>query len=421
MITRLRRQTAGPQTDRENSRRGGYGLPRQLRMRAEQAAGIPLDGVRVHYHSDKPQKLGAFAVTQGDDIYLGRGSESTLGHELVHVVQQRLGMVRPNRWTGGTPVNADPALEQAADRMRFPRAAPAAEQHSVPGGVVQRTVWRFEGGKWVPFSGLEMEGPFALPDGDFPEWSTFDDVSGKLTTPGAAERRGLCRSVMQRRHERAEREEYQNRVASGARKLPSAPAPYPSPADPSGLYAKTRPFRDQIMVSVSGLGKRRGRRGPMAYADVPERTPYPKGTFTAQSGFLLQPPAAPMPAAPGGLTAEQRARVGGLTAIQVSEEHRVPTGGAAEAAFLRCAEEQGAEKAISLYPFARKGGTGMMRRRVSGEEDFTQEEADMFLRYMPTSPQMQEKPREKPKKVRPMKLKPREPRMPEFDPDLFDL
>ena len=80
----------------------------------ESIAGISLARVRVHYNSPLPAKVQAHAYAQGGDIYLAPGQEHHLPHELGHVVQQALGMVKPTTTVNGMAVNDDPKLEQHA-------------------------------------------------------------------------------------------------------------------------------------------------------------------------------------------------------------------------------------------------------------------------------------------------------------------
>jgi len=91
------------------------GIPMQMKLDFEKRSGLPLDDVRVHYSSDKPDKIGALAYTQGTQVYIGPGQTRHLGHELGHVVQQKLGMVRPTGQVNGLPLNDSPELERAAD------------------------------------------------------------------------------------------------------------------------------------------------------------------------------------------------------------------------------------------------------------------------------------------------------------------
>lgn len=94
------------------------GIPAQMKWDLEARSGLSLDDVRVHYHSDKPAGLGALAYTQGTQVHIGPGQEGHLRHELGHVVQQKLGLVRPNaRIPGGPALNTEEALERQADAI----------------------------------------------------------------------------------------------------------------------------------------------------------------------------------------------------------------------------------------------------------------------------------------------------------------
>lgn len=93
------------------------GIPAQMKADFEQRSGLSFDDIRVHYHSEKPEKIGALAYTQGSQVYIGPGQERHLGHELGHVVQQKLGYVPAERTVKGISFNLDPALEHDADRI----------------------------------------------------------------------------------------------------------------------------------------------------------------------------------------------------------------------------------------------------------------------------------------------------------------
>lgn len=137
-------QKAG--TDRPNL----TGIPTQMKLNFEQHSGISFDDVRVHYGSDRPAQLRALAYTQGRHVYIGPGQERHLGHELGHVIQQKLGQVAPTGRVGGLPLNDDRRLEAEADRLagladrRAPDLEPpvqrAAADPSGEQGVVQRVV-----------------------------------------------------------------------------------------------------------------------------------------------------------------------------------------------------------------------------------------------------------------------------------------
>lgn len=117
------------------------GIPTQFRMRMEHSTGLTFDDVRIHYNSERPAALQALAYTQGSQVYLGQGQEHCLPHELGHVVQQKLGVVRANASINGLAANTDERLEQEADSM-FQSGNPAQKKR-MPGNqrqipVVQR-------------------------------------------------------------------------------------------------------------------------------------------------------------------------------------------------------------------------------------------------------------------------------------------
>lgn len=92
-------------------------IPTAMKERIERTSGVSLDDVKVHYHSDRPGLVGALAYTQGNQVYVGAGQERHLPHELGHVVQQKMGMVRPTRFENGYAVNDDGRLERQADEI----------------------------------------------------------------------------------------------------------------------------------------------------------------------------------------------------------------------------------------------------------------------------------------------------------------
>lgn len=96
------------------------GIPTALRKHYEEISGLSFGDVRIHYNSQRPERLGALAYTQGNHVYIAPGQERHLRHELGHVVQQKRGLVRPNEWVDGFPVNTEYRLEQQAERGSFP-------------------------------------------------------------------------------------------------------------------------------------------------------------------------------------------------------------------------------------------------------------------------------------------------------------
>jgi hypothetical protein len=93
------------------------GLPVRLKTGIEQLSGISLDEVRVHYPSSRPTRLGAAAYAEGTDIHIAPGQQRHLPHEAWHVVQQKLGRVKPTLRMSGLSLNESPELEKEASTM----------------------------------------------------------------------------------------------------------------------------------------------------------------------------------------------------------------------------------------------------------------------------------------------------------------
>ncbi|MBL8625987.1 MAG: DUF4157 domain-containing protein [Myxococcales bacterium] len=99
-------------------------LPDGVRGQMERALGADFADVRVREDASAGA-LGADAYARGDEITFApgqfdpasRGGQELIGHELVHVVQQRQGRVATTQARGGTAINADPALEREADEL----------------------------------------------------------------------------------------------------------------------------------------------------------------------------------------------------------------------------------------------------------------------------------------------------------------
>lgn len=102
---------------KEDARPNLTGIPTQMKLDFERRSELSFDDVRVHYNSDKPAQLRALAYTQGTQVHIGPGQERHLPHELGHVVQQKLGLVRPTVRIGNVPINDDPNLERGADTV----------------------------------------------------------------------------------------------------------------------------------------------------------------------------------------------------------------------------------------------------------------------------------------------------------------
>ncbi len=92
----------------------GSPIPGGLKAAVEQRAGVDLSGVRVHYNSPRPARLGALAYTQGEEIHIAPGQGRHLAHEVGHVVQQLQGRVRATRTEAGVQLNDDAGLEREA-------------------------------------------------------------------------------------------------------------------------------------------------------------------------------------------------------------------------------------------------------------------------------------------------------------------
>jgi len=93
------------------------GLPDGLKAGMEDLSGFSLNDVNVHYNSDRPAQLRAYAYTQGRDIHVGPGQEKHLPHEAWHVVQQKQGRVNATMQMKGVGINDDAGLEREADVM----------------------------------------------------------------------------------------------------------------------------------------------------------------------------------------------------------------------------------------------------------------------------------------------------------------
>ncbi len=99
------------------------GIPEYLKYIVEYYSGFLLDDVKVHYYSQKPLQLHACAYTQGTNIYIAPKKEIYLLHELIHVIQQKQGIVQPTMVQNGLLINNNPLLELEAD-MFYIRESP---------------------------------------------------------------------------------------------------------------------------------------------------------------------------------------------------------------------------------------------------------------------------------------------------------
>ena len=95
-------------------------MPEDLRARLEERMGVDLGNIQLR-ESGQPESIGARAFARGNVIDFAPGEfrpgtqegDAVIGHEVSHVLQQASGQVRAD--SGASPVNADPALEHAAD------------------------------------------------------------------------------------------------------------------------------------------------------------------------------------------------------------------------------------------------------------------------------------------------------------------
>lgn len=101
----------------------GKPMPETVQQKMEAAFNTDFSDVRIH-EGPEAERIGAIAFTRGRDIHFAPGKynptsqsgQELLGHELDHVLQQRMGRVAAPQ-TGSFPINTDPALEAEADRL----------------------------------------------------------------------------------------------------------------------------------------------------------------------------------------------------------------------------------------------------------------------------------------------------------------
>lgn len=95
------------------------GLSDSMKQALERKTGFSADEVRVYRNSSRPAEMGALAISEGPNIYLGPGNDRFLNHELGHWVQKKMGRVTATKMENGVPINDDPLLEQEADQFRL--------------------------------------------------------------------------------------------------------------------------------------------------------------------------------------------------------------------------------------------------------------------------------------------------------------
>lgn len=119
------------------------GIPLGLQRRYEASTGLSFSDVNVHYNSPKPERFDALAYTQGSDVFIGKGQEHTLEHELAHVAQQKQGRVGATGHENGTPVNDSPVLEQEAHTASSGFSPAQGPSHTAGGGTAPVQMFRW--------------------------------------------------------------------------------------------------------------------------------------------------------------------------------------------------------------------------------------------------------------------------------------
>jgi hypothetical protein len=118
---------------------GGDALPAPVQAKMEDAMGADFGAVRVHV-DDGPARLGAAAYASGSDLHFAPGTydpssqagQALIGHELVHVVQQRAGRTAMPQGKDAR-IDRDAGLEAEADALGA--AAAAGERVQIVGST----------------------------------------------------------------------------------------------------------------------------------------------------------------------------------------------------------------------------------------------------------------------------------------------
>ncbi|MEO0535631.1 MAG: DUF4157 domain-containing protein [Cyanobacteria bacterium P01_A01_bin.123] len=108
--------SAGEQSVDLKPKGSGSPLPKQVSDPFVQSGYPEVKQARVHVDDAATQSIQAKAYTQKHNIVVqssGANDPKLLGHEATHVVQQSQMALKPD--VNGTPINANPALEQNAD------------------------------------------------------------------------------------------------------------------------------------------------------------------------------------------------------------------------------------------------------------------------------------------------------------------
>lgn len=112
----------------QESKTDHTGIPAGIKTQFQAFSGLSFDDVRIHYGSDKPAQMQAYAFTQGNDVYIGPGQEKHLPHELGHVIQQKRQRLPATCFFAGRPVNTDIRMERLADSLAWNALRRPAQQ-----------------------------------------------------------------------------------------------------------------------------------------------------------------------------------------------------------------------------------------------------------------------------------------------------
>lgn len=121
------------------------GLPDDLKAAIESASGLSLDAVRVHYNSDKPAQIGAYAYADYPNIYVAPGQEKHLPEEAWHIVQQMQGKTKATEKVNNTAIDGNNSREKEAKTKgnkalkTTPKTPQKLQTKKAKGGVVQRS------------------------------------------------------------------------------------------------------------------------------------------------------------------------------------------------------------------------------------------------------------------------------------------
>ncbi len=247
----IQRETSLPSPNRT-------GMPDELRPGIESASGVSMDDVRIHRNSAEPERLGALAYAEGNDIHLGPGQDRHLPHEAWHVVQQKQGRVRPTRQLKDSAINADPALERDAELMgaRAQGASPSDHDMAVrdrltPAPVIQRIV-RSKTGDEVGLGGtpqavsnlLSSDKVYLIQShDDFEQLCNSDPDGIQIVTPK--------RHIIGEDHTQSRFEEYEERWGWGAGLIHEVNTKHPT----TGIRrdGAVKPLEDTIVKHVAVL------------------------------------------------------------------------------------------------------------------------------------------------------------------------